>query len=189
MITQLKNPLTNTYNEFKSAVTSTGFPWGYYPTRVLREGLWYSTKDANPEMFSHTFLKRPDEKVKFPLLQSQDYIGLVHTVVNEILEYNDIILICFYSFNLNMIFPQAGTQRTPLHVDHPFPHDNMIIYFSNEGKTLTENDEHDPEEDDVIIFPGVPHCHELPKTEKRLVLVATYLSGYHDPDGGLRECK
>ena len=46
MITQLKNPLTNTYNEIKSAVTSTGFPWGYYPTRVLREGLWYSTKAA-----------------------------------------------------------------------------------------------------------------------------------------------
>ena len=72
-----------------------------------------------------------------------------------------------------MVFPQAGNQQTPVHVDHPFPHDNIIIYFSNEGKTILENDEHDPKEDDVIIFPGLPHCQELPKNDMRLVLVAT----------------
>ena len=75
-----------------------------------------------------------------------------------------------------MVFPQAGNQQTPVHVDHPFPHDNIIIYFSNEGKTILENDDHDPEEDDVIIFPGLPHCQELPKNDMRLVLVATCLT-------------
>ena len=60
--------------------------------------------------------------------------------------------------------------------DHTFPHDNIIIYFSNEGKTIVGNDEHDPKEDDVIMFPGLPHCQELPKNDMRLVLVATCLT-------------
>ena len=165
-IIQLKNPRTSTYNEFKRIIRRNDFNWNYYPR---------SDKDATPSMLGHTFIKRP-EQIKYPTVQC-DGAKFAHDVVQEILNHNDIILDCIYRLNLNMVFPQAGNQQTPVHVDHPFPHDNIIIYFSNEGKTILENDEHDPKEDDVIIFPGVPHCHELPKNDMRMVLVATCVTG------------
>jgi hypothetical protein len=122
-------------------------------------------------MLSHSFIKRP-EQIRYPTEQC-DGARFAHDVVQEILNYNDITLYCIYRLNLNMVFPQAGNQQTPVHVDHPWPHDNIIIYFSNEGKTILENDEHDPKEDDVIIFPGLPHCQEIPKNDMRMILIAT----------------
>ena len=164
-ITQLKNPRTELYNEFKDIIRRLDFNWNYYPR---------TDETSTPAMLSHAFIKRPNE-LRYPTVHC-DGANFAHDVVQEILNHNDIILHCIYRLNLNMVFPQAGNQQTPVHVDHPFPHDNIIIYFSNEGKTILENDEHDPKEDDVIIFPGLPHCQELPKNDMRLVLVATGLT-------------
>ena len=166
-IIQLNNPRTSTYNEFKRIIKRDDFNWNYVPRTDER---------STPSMLSHSFIKRPSE-IKFPTVLC-DGAKFAHDVVQEILNYNDIILHCIYRLNLNMVFPQAGNQQTPVHVDHPFPHDNIIIYFSNEGKTILENDEHDPKEDDVIIFPGLPHCQELPKNDMRMVLVATCLTAH-----------
>ena len=174
MITQLKNPQSNMYCDFKRAVKGGDFNWNYISP---------SYEGATPGMLSHTFIKRPGD-IKYPVCEGVG-VNFAHDVVTEILESNDIILNCIYRININMVFPQAGKQQTPVHTDHPFPHHNMIVYFSNGGKTIIENDEHDPKEDDVIIFPGVPHCHELPKDDMRIVLVATYLSGYDDTKGGV----
>ena len=164
-IIQLKNPRTELYNEFKDIIRGLDFNWNYIPR---------TDEKSTPAMLSHCFIKRPAE-LRYPTVQC-DGANFVHDVVREILNHNDIKLHCIYRLNLNMVFPQEGNQRTPVHVDHPFPHDNIIIYFSNEGKTIVENDEHDPKEDDVIIFPGLPHCQELPKNDMRLVLVATCLT-------------
>ena len=161
-IIQLNNPRTSTYNEFKRIIKRDDFNWNYYPR---------SDEHATPAMLSHSFIKRP-EQIRYPTVLC-DGANFAHDVVQEILYHNGITLNCIYRMNLNMVFPQADNQRTPVHVDHTFPHENIIIYFSNEGKTILENDEHDPKEDDVIIFPGLPHCQELPKNDMRLVLVAT----------------
>ena len=164
-IIQLNNPRTETYNEFKRIIRRLDFNWNYYPR---------TDESSTPAMLSHAFIKRPNE-LRYPTVHC-DGAMFAHDVVQEILNHNDIVLQCIYRLNLNMVFPQAGNQQTPVHVDHPFPHDNIIIYFSNEGKTILENDEHDPKEDDVIIFPGLSHCMELPKNDMRLVLVATCLT-------------
>ena len=172
-IIQLKNPKTDLYNEFKSTIESKYFNWNYYPR---------TDEKSTPSMLSHTFLKRPSEEIKYPVVLS-DGIKYAYDVCEEILNHNDIKHYCYYRINVNRVFPQEGNLRTPVHVDHwdfdeqkqMYPHWNMLVYFSNEGKTLLENEEHDPEEDDVIIFPGVPHCHEIPEKSMRTVLVATYI--------------
>ena len=171
-IKQLKNPRTELYNEFKRIIKSYDFNWNYYPRTDERQ---------TPAMLSHSFIGRPELEVKYPHTLS-DGVQFAHDVCEEILNYNDITVNCYYRINLNMVFPQEGNQQTPLHVDHEFPHWNMLVYFSNEGKTILEkdswntaNEEHDPEEDDVIIFPGVQHCHEVPNNDARTVLVATYI--------------
>ena len=170
-IRQLINPRTERYNQFKSIIKSEQFNWNRNP----RMGV-------TPFMFSHSFLRRPD-LLKYPSVQS-DGAKFAYDELEEILNYNDIKHYCYYRIHLNMVIPQEGNQRTPMHVDHwdydlkkkQFPHWNMLVYFSNEGKTILENGEHDPEEDDVIIFPGLPHCQELPKNDMRLVLVATCIT-------------
>ena len=164
-IIQLKNPRTETYNEFKHIIRRLDFNWNYYPR---------TDESSTPAMLSHAFIKRPNE-LRYPTVHC-DGANFVHDVVQEILNHNDIRLDCIYRLNLNMVFPEEGNRRTPEHVDHLFPHDNIIIYFSNEGKTIVGNDEHDPKEDDVIMFTGLPHCQELPKNDMRLVLVATCLT-------------
>ena len=172
-IIQLKNPRTELYNQFKSVIRQNNFVWGYNERNDVR---------ATPHMLTHGFIGRPTKDIKYPQVMS-DGAKFAYDVLEEILNYNDIEHYCYYRINLNMVYPQAGNQQTPLHVDHwdnnvvkaSFPHWNMLVYFSNEGKTLLENEEHDPKEDDVIIFPGVPHCHELPKNDMRMVLVATYI--------------
>ena len=164
-IIQLNNPRTELYNEFKRIIRSIDFNWNYIP-RI--------DEVSTPAMLSHAFIKRPSE-IRYPTVQC-DGANFAHDVVQEILTHNDIILQCIYRLNLNMVFPEEGNRRTPEHVDHLFPHNNIIIYFSNEGKTIVGNDEHDPKEDDVVMFPGLPHCQELPKNDMRLVLVATCLT-------------
>ena len=172
-IIQLKNPRTELYNQFKSQVKRNDFNWNYYPRTDV-----YGT----PSMLSHSFLGRPKPDVKYPHVLCEG-IKYAYDVCEEILNYNDITVNCYYRINLNMVLPQEGNRQTPVHVDHwdddkkqqQFPHWNMLVYFSNEGKTILENEEHDPEEDDVIIFPGVLHCHEVPENNVRTVLVATYI--------------
>ena len=170
-IIQLKNPQTNMYCEFKKAISKSDFTWHHHPSSV---------GGKNPGMFSHTFLRRPEPTNTFPMVACSGGVNFAQDVIKEILYHNDITVNSFYRINVNMVYPQSGNQQTLVHVDHPWPHNNILIYFSNEGKTILENDEHDPKEDDVIIFPGLPHCHELPKNGMRMVLVATYLSGYDE---------
>ena len=51
----------------------------------------------------------------------------------------------------------------------------MLIYLTDAGgSTFVEGEEFAPEEDDVIIFEGM-HWHKLPKEERRVVLVMTYI--------------
>ena len=89
-----------------------------------------------------------------------------------------------------MVWPTHSDKPkyTRPHVDHKFPHTNMLIYLTDAGgKTIVEDISkreestfslslaHDPKEDDVVTFGGQYHCHELPKEKPRLVIVTTYI--------------
>tara|TARA_B100001250_G_scaffold384596_1_gene379555 strand:- start:50 stop:565 length:516 start_codon:yes stop_codon:yes gene_type:complete len=168
-IIQLKNPRTELYNEFKSVIKSNVFNWNYYPR---------TDEQSTPSQLSHSFIKRPAE-IKYPLVLC-DGVKFVYDVLEEILNYNNITVQCYYRINLNMVLPQEGNQQTPVHVDHEFPHNNVLIYFTShqEGKggQIIVDDEHFyPQEDDVIIFNGIPHSLMLPRDGERIALVATYI--------------
>ena len=58
-------------------------------------------------------------------------------------------------------------------MDHTYPHQNIIMYHTDSGgRTFVEDGEHDPKEDDVILFSGRHHM-ELPKEKRRVVSVGT----------------
>ena len=162
MIKVLENPITPNYLQFKDIVLSPTFPWLY-------------TLSTKMPFYSHTFLERP-ENGKFSNPQSE-LLGLNLKVLDEIIRYNNLgssFDRCFFlRSNANAVHADTGEQFSEPHIDHTFPHFNFIVYLTNSGgNTIVEEDTHEPIEDQPIIFTGW-HYMQLPKKERRIVLVAT----------------
>ena len=73
------------------------------------------------------------------------------------------------------VHPRNGIQLSEPHLDHNFPHYNLLVYLTNSGgETFVENEVYSPKEDDVIIFTG-KHYMKRPSDDRRVVLIATIL--------------
>tara|TARA_Y100001963_G_scaffold156482_1_gene250176 strand:+ start:666 stop:1259 length:594 start_codon:yes stop_codon:yes gene_type:complete len=190
---QLNNPLTPSYQDFKSLVKSANFPWFWQETcaidykdssftqaGVLENMLHRSNEDTdeheNHGYYTHTFLKGPDSnEFLYPEKNSQ-YISLFHQVVSEILKYNKIDIKTIYRMSVNCEHPtEKGLPDLP-HYDHHWPHENLLIYLSNpqNGYTVVEGEKYLGKEDDVILFNGL-HYSFPPSKDRRLVSVTTFL--------------
>ena len=191
-IVKLKNPKTTEYHNLKKLILSAALPWtylkettpstnnlldGYEKTvkKYIKEGV----KIINPPMYSHTFLLRASNRFLYPKVQST-FLDDISFMYCDILNANmDTIGKSFGMMcrcNANAVEPSKKNHGvTKPHLDHEFPHKNMLIYLTDAGgSTFVEGEEFAPEEDDVIIFEGM-HWHELPREERRVVLVMTYV--------------
>ena len=171
----LKNPKTSNYKKLKSLVLSSDFTWHYSRTMETPDGHSFD---------SHCFLCRPDV-IKFPTSTS-DHMSLCYDVFMEILSFNQLEVNCIFRMNANKTYPNSGNgdKFSKIHIDHPWKHNNILIYLNNAGgKTIIPrigmrrfmNTSHDPKEDDIIKFGGSEHAHEYPKKDPRVVLVGTYM--------------
>ncbi len=157
MIHQLENPKTVNYTDLKSLILDTNFNW------------CYSNSTGMP-FYSHTLLDRPEGKYSEVVSQYTEHAGCV---VDEILRHNNKKYKFFLRSNVNCVHPDNDVQLSEPHVDHDFPHMNVVIYLTNSGgKTYCEDEFHDPKEDDVILFTG-KHWMERPKVGRRIILVTT----------------
>ena len=190
MISKLQNPKTKSYGELKFLLSGKDFPWFYIDKST--ENDVYEVKESesyNLSFLSHAFLTRPGEVNLYPTHNSS-HLNLASKLVCEIFKYNNIDVNCIYRINANMVFPSPsrGIKVSRPHRDHCFDHKNLLIYFTNAGgKTIVEDVSkrkdssyslslsHNPKEDDIIVFEGVMHCHEIPQEKRRLVLVVTYI--------------
>ena len=170
-IVKLHNLRTKDYLDLKDLILSPHFPW--YVSNA------HNTDDF--KFFSHIFVKRPGEGTLFPVSQSS-HANLVNTVLGQILYLNDIDISCLYRSNANLVPPSLEVKRTTEHVDHEFPHNNLLIYLTDSGgKTFVETEQdsgsyeyHDPKEDDVLLFAG-RHYNETPAAKRRVIIVATFM--------------
>ena len=157
-ITILKNYKTPKYKEFKELVLTDTFPWLYQNSGT---GIFY---------YCHSLLTRPEGKYSEVCSQYSEF-GMF--VVNEILQHNNIQYQFFLRSALNCVHPDNDVQLSERHIDHDFPHINVIIYLTNTGgKTYCGDEFHDPKEDDVILMTG-EHWGERPKVGRRIILVNT----------------
>lgn len=171
MIEVLKNPKTAIYFEIKEIILSSNFNWYYNPSSTT------SSKKISGHIdmpfYSHTLLRRPEtERYSF---KSSPHLDKVIEVFDEILEYNGISKNDYYYIRscVNCVHSSPGIQLSTPHIDHKFPHYNLIIYLTDVGgKTYVEEEFHDPKEDDVIIFSG-KHYMERPKEKRRIILIST----------------
>ena len=173
--TFLKNPKTDTYNKFKDLVLSNDFSWFRWSKTIEGESELQKGHDDYP-FLSHKFLTRPLASCLYSKVNSQ-YVEHMQEVFREIAFANDIDPQVIYRMNANAVYPTANNLPSPLHVDHNFPHNNMIIYLTDlhGGSTMVEGKEYMGNEDDVLIFDGKLHCARPPRKDVRIVLVITFL--------------
>ena len=186
-ITKLKNPNTSLYNDLKKIILGDNFSWNY-----MKSNTWFDINPAHrlindhendntfqkSSLHHHPFLLRSDF-VNLYAKVSSPYMDEVNKMYCEIFNANKEFM---KSFNMmcrcvvNSVQPYDGPDnKTRQHVDHDFPHKNMLIYLTDAGgNTFVEDEKFAPEEDDVIIFEGL-HWHQLPKHKRRVVLVMTYI--------------
>ena len=170
MIKVLENPITSNYLQFKDIVLSPTFPWLY-------------TLSTKMPFYSHTFLERP-EKGKFSNPQSE-LLGLNLKVLDEIIRYNNLgssFDRCFFlRSNANAVHADTGEQFSEPHIDHRFPHYNLLVYLSGDGETIVEDEKFFPQPDNVILFTG-EHYMKRPSVGRRVVLISTIfeVTGYEN---------
>ena len=178
-IIKLYNNKTFEYEKLKEIIFSHNFPWH---TCSAHNSPLNSLEDSEYDFryFSHKFLGRPGEGTLYPETCST-HTPLVDVVLTQIFSLNNIDVSCLYRASANLIPPISDSasflksKRTMEHVDHDFPHNNLLIYLTDAGgKTIVGNESYNPKEDDIIIFPGCMHCIETSHTRDRVVLVVTF---------------
>ena len=190
MITELTNPLTQEYLELKRSVCSNRFPWYYSETSVSAQG-------NNFLLFSHPVVLRPVEGKKSKVVSKRFEKAM--PVITQIFEANELRPEHIYRMCFNIAMHNAHKMSDP-HVDHEFPHKNLLIYLNDVscGPTyvfketfsaeypagsydaythdLVIEHECEPVEDKVVSFDGFHyHAQGFPKIgERRITLVVTY---------------
>ena len=170
-IIELKNPLTNNYQELKRNILGTEFPWVWTnQADGVKEGSIYD----NFPIYTHSFLYRPTAECRYPK-ETDPNCHIFHAVVVEIMKYNNINIDMIYRMCANCVHPTEKNIPGPEHVDHLFPHKNLIVYLNNfkGGATWCGGETYNGKEDDIITFEGRDKFYP-PVDNRRVVLVATY---------------
>lgn len=177
MLTQrLNNPRSEAYLKVKEHILSNMFPW-YWVDSTNYSSIPHEKEYNHVPYLSHIFLRRPDDTENGIPETLSPYTKDVAKILIDVLNYNDIKLNCFLRINANCILPQKEVINTIPHVDHYFEHKNLILYLTNAGgRTIVEDVSFEPNEDDAIIFDGSKmHYLQTPKTQRRVVVVATFI--------------
>mgnify|MGYP001242076376 FL=1 len=203
----LDNPKTHNYTKFKDLVLSKSFSWFRVetlqgkvmvdnkvcyvpPTPYITESdlppdcaiLKLDENFDNYSYLSHKFLQKPEDSRLYSTPNSE-YVEYIHQIFKEIADFNDLNPQVIFRMNANAVYPTEKKLPSPLHVDHNFPHKNMLIYLTDPqgGSTIVEDEdtnlkEYLAKEDDVLMFDGQSaHCAIPPSKDVRIVLVITFL--------------
>jgi len=170
----LKNSKTESYNKLKELILGGDFPW------FRMESTAFECQEGHEDFpfLSHRALTRPLTTNSLYSKQNSEHLDHIEHVFKEIALNNDIWPKVIYRINVNAVYPTENNLPSPLHVDHDFPHDNMIIYLTDThgGSTIVEDKEYNGKEDDVLIFDGsLNHCARPPSKDTRIVIVITFL--------------
>lgn len=207
----LNNPKSIQYRQFKDFILNSGLQWGFHEStvtkdKIIPEGkkdLSYFDQGTDSYFFSHPFLLRGNRLVPYSMLpdvndkvyEKENLIRFL-SVCREILEFNGKNLGSAYRASANLLLGDGKESWSPIHVDHFFPHYNLLIYLtqSTSGGTLrvynekyssknlnpnfTDYEEYCPNEDDVVLFNGLHYHSSMPSLvsgEKRVCLILTFI--------------
>ena len=121
----IANPHTQTYRRFKSDVMSSAFPWNYH-----------HGDGASPAHYYHTILARPGFEESLMPTQQSDWLNIANKVLLEIFMANDIKVKSVLRIVVNCTHETDG-HTTPLHMDHNFETNNIVVYLSQFAVSYT----------------------------------------------------
>ena len=169
MLQKLINPISPNYLTAKEFILGKLFSWGYNSSTVT----WEDDNDFG--FYTHSFLDRPDPAVnRYHSKPASKNLEPMVVVFTEIAKANNININTIYRMATNAVEPQLRIKTSPEHIDHDFPHKNMLFYLTDAGgDTVCEGEHYNPKEDDVILFEG-KHYHYTPETKRRVICLMTY---------------
>jgi len=185
MLQKINNPKSTSYLNFKDYCNSRHITWNWLEHNVEQKNNHKNATTVRPEswndesinfgFYAHLFLIPPHPRALYSTPVDERTLE-VHDIIRGILEYNGIKVDIIYRIAVQFVLPTKDEGHSVAHVDHPFPHKNLIIYLTDPegGSTVCEGEEFLGKEDDVIIFEG-EHYMYPPKKGRRMVIVATYL--------------
>ena len=172
MIIEDNNFLTNEHKyHIDNVILGKYFPWHFQPDSL--------EPDGEKPYFSHTVLRRPDQR------EAGEYFNSSHgdfcvDVLNSFCRNNNIKYKEIYRINFNLDF-NNGYDTCNVHEDHPYPHDQLLVYLndcdSNLCTVIIDNDKEikvKPEKFKGLSFKKTLHYHYFPKSGRRVVMVVTY---------------
>ena len=122
---ELKNPKTEKYLNLVGKIKTTTFPWSYFEDVLINK----SHNEQKIPWYSHNVLNRCASINQNSCIKSIYYQNFKEVLL-EIFNFNSICIKRFYRINVNAthIFSDL---IAPIHVDHTFKHQQLIIYLNN----------------------------------------------------------
>lgn len=176
-IKTFNNALTkDELNFVDDILLGTSFPW-FHQKRSIPKNKKFSNQSY--PFFSHNLMLRAQSKDNQPGIINSEYFNHFY----EIFKRNCPSFNYLLRMSLNLTF-YSDNEYGDIHVDHNFPHKNMIIYlnkFSNGSTFLFDNNYKVIEEikgdyNTGCIFPGSLHAQGFCNTnQSRLILITTFI--------------
>ena len=156
-------------NFIEKTVLSSSFPYYYSPNTI------HNPPDNNAYM-SHDILKRPEERGPGEMFNSTHGEQFLK-ILKEFTDKNNIDVKEALRISVNITF--AGTtDRCPTHTDHPYHHQQLLVYLNDcedkEAYTVVNDINIKPERFKGVSFSSAPHYMIFPKKGARIVAVFTF---------------
>lgn len=192
MIRKLNVAVSDRYSILKKKAMYE-LPWTYVPATCNPD----ETNDHQDiPQFVHTIIARPYGDNPYPAVVDNKNHMLATNVVRDILRANGVKMGCIFRLSINMLVTvDPNNSWGARHVDHGFPHKNLLIYFNkpktggnlrvwentyrvNEPRPIWgEYEEYQIEEDGAVMFDGWNyHQGQGPTTfnDRRVFMIATF---------------
>ena len=145
----------------------------FHKTKILHD-----SKDYNG-FFEHIILNPGDDK-----FNSQHH-PFFESILYSFAEKHKLKYDTLFRAAVNLTYNNGIKDRSPIHVDHSFPHRQLLVYLNDpqdkEAKTFILDKkkkkvlkEITPKQYRGIFFPSLPHYHIMPKFGERMVFVITF---------------
>jgi len=204
----LKNPITSNYLDLKESIFGPDICWLYQSRQTDYKVNSSSDYCSSVPLFYHNVLERPEsveQGTSFDDIDCRIRSGVydrIKTVIEEIFDANNIKVKKYHRISVNCCLNVNTHVQSPVHVDHLFEHQQMIIYLStslaptnpyaekytsgydvNKSSYYLGLEKKDillkiyPHEDQIVTFDGLYyHSYDYPTTDKqrRIVIVCTY---------------
>ena len=179
MIKEHKNFLSpDNINFIENVMLNDNFPF------YIKQSATHNSKgEPNNETFlNHVILHNLESKLASEVVNS-DYYEVALSMLQQFTKAIKQEVHFFTRITFNLTFAN-GLEKSGTHVDHRYPHKQIILYLNDcdkNAKTVIVDDKDKiiktitPQKYKGICFDSLPHYQIFPKHGLRLILVATFI--------------